>query len=110
MTIAETEKESSETSLREKLAALQTSFISLYNDTQSFYRTAASERVSIETPDSKLDEAFRWAEVAIEQLRVETTPTRGETALVAGCYSSGDSSGPDSAGISDGILFGPFMQ
>ena len=77
-----------------KLAALQTSFVNLYNDTQAYYRTALAEQTSIETPDAKLNEAFRWAEVAIEQLRVETTPTRGETALVAGFYSSGDSSRP----------------
>jgi glycogen debranching enzyme len=94
MTIAETEKESGATSLHAKLAVLQTSFASLFNDTQAYYRTALADQVSLETPDTKLNEAFRWAEVAIEQLRVETTPTRGETALVAGFYSSGDSSRP----------------
>lgn len=94
MAIGENEKETSATSFHERLAALQTSFVSLYTDTQSYYRSALAQQTSIETPDAKLNEAFRWAEVAIEQLRVETTPTRGETALVAGFYASGDSSRP----------------
>ena len=49
---------------------------------------------SIDTPDQKLNQAFTWAEVAIDQLRVQTTPSHAETALVAGFYTSGDSARP----------------
>ena len=73
---------------------MQESFQKLYLNTQAHYRDLLASRLSIETPDSRLNEAFGWAELAIDQLQVETTPARLDTALVAGFYSSGDSSRP----------------
>ena len=66
----------------------------LYTGTQNYYADFLTRHTSIETPDATLDQAFSWAEVAIDQLRVETTPSRAETALVAGFYASGDSTRP----------------
>jgi len=50
--------------------------------------------MSIETPDAKLNDAFAWAEVSIDQLRVETTPDHSEEGLTAGFLGSGDSVRP----------------
>jgi glycogen debranching enzyme len=67
----------------------------LYSDTQKHLREISpADHLSIDTPDQTLNQAFAWAEVAIDQLRVETTPSHAETALVAGFYTSGDSARP----------------
>ncbi len=94
MTTADSITETTSAALAGKLRTLQESFQKLYLDTQAHYRDLLASRLSIETPDSKLNEAFGWAELAIDQLQVETTPARVDTALVAGFYSSGDSSRP----------------
>ena len=47
--------------------------------------------MTAETPDARLNEALRWAEVAIDQAQVRLG---GETGLVAGYYESGDSARP----------------
>jgi hypothetical protein len=88
MTVGET------AALPARLQALDSGFHQLYSDTQDHFQKFAASHVSIETPDPTLDQAFAWAEVAIDQLRVETTPSHSETALVAGFYSSGDSTRP----------------
>jgi glycogen debranching enzyme len=84
----------SNSALAQRLHVLDASFEEMYRDTQSYYRTFLEEHLSIETPDERLNKAFTWAEIAINQLRVETTPSHAEVALVAGLYSSGDSSRP----------------
>ena len=53
-----------------------------------------SKHLIVETPDKQFDEAFTWAEVSIDQLKVQTTPSHKETALVAGFDGSGDSARP----------------
>ncbi len=47
--------------------------------------------MTAETPDKKLDEALRWAEIAIDQAQVKY---HDETGLVAGYYESADSARP----------------
>ncbi len=94
MTTAETAATSTMSALAGRLQALNDDFHELYSDTQKHFQKFSSERLSIETPDKKLNQAFAWAEVAIDQLRVETTPSHAETALVAGFYTSGDSARP----------------
>ncbi len=88
MTVGET------AALPAQLQALDSGFHQLYSDTQDHFQKFAASHLSIETPDPILDQAFAWAQVAIDQLRVETTPSHAETALVAGFYSSGDSTRP----------------
>jgi len=63
----------------------------LYAQNQSYYAHFFDTRLTIETPDKKLDEALRWAEVAIDQAQVKF---HGETGLVAGYYESADSARP----------------
>jgi glycogen debranching enzyme len=94
MTTSDSTADSRKEALAEKLAGLGRSFRSLYQDTGAYYRRFLSEHLSIETPDQQFDEAFRWAEVSIDQLKVETTPSHQEIALVAGFYSSGDTARP----------------
>jgi hypothetical protein len=94
MTTAETQATATTPALAGRLQALDSDFQKLYSDTQNHFQRFCTEHVSIETPDEKLNQAFAWAEVAIDQLRVQTTPSHDETALVAGFYTSGDSARP----------------
>ena len=94
MTTAETAATATTSALAGRLQALDRDFHELYSDTQNHFQKFSTEHLSIETPDEKLNQAFAWAEVAIDQLRVQTTPSHAETALVAGFYTSGDSARP----------------
>src|SRR5580693_2840943 len=94
LTIADTAAQSSKEALAARLADLGRSFQSLYEQTGTYFRNFLSEHLAIETPDKQFDEAFAWAEVSIDQLKVQTTPSHQETALVAGFYGSGDSARP----------------
>ena len=86
--------ESNSAALGGRLARLERSLRSLYEDTANYYRNFLSDHLRIETPDKQFDDALSWAEVAIDQLKVETTPGHKETALVAGFDSSDDSARP----------------
>lgn len=94
LTVADTPAESRDASLAAKLATLGHSLTSLYQDNAAYYRDFLSYHLSIHTPDSQFNDAFEWAKVAIEQLRVQTVPDHGETALVAGVDTSADSLRP----------------
>src|ERR1700721_3481853 len=94
MTTAETQTEATTSALAQRLEALDRGFQSLYSGTQKHFEEFSAQHLSIDTPDQKLNQAFAWAEVAIDQLRVQTTPSHAETALVAGFYTSGDSARP----------------
>jgi glycogen debranching enzyme len=94
MTTAETAASATTFALASKLQALDTGFRELYSNTQDHFEKFSANHLSIETPDQKLNQAFTWAEVAIDQLQVQTTPSHEETALVAGFYTSGDSARP----------------
>jgi glycogen debranching enzyme len=94
LTTGETTATSTTAALAGRLQVLDISFRELYRDTQNHFQKFSAEHLSIETPDPKLDQAFAWAEAAIDQLRVETTPAHAETALVAGFFNSGDSARP----------------
>jgi glycogen debranching enzyme len=94
MTTADDAAVATTQALASRLQALGSKFQELYHDTQAHFDQLTAQHLSIETPDEKLNQAFTWAEVAIDQLRVETTPAHDETALVAGFYTSGDSARP----------------
>ena len=63
----------------------------IYRSTNEYYAHFFDDRLTVKTPDAKLDAALRWAEVAIEQNKVKTGD---ETGLVAGWYPSFDSTRP----------------
>jgi glycogen debranching enzyme len=90
---ADTAADSNNAALAEKLSALSQSFQSLYEETGTYYRNFLTQHMAIETPDKEFDDEFKWAEVSIDQLKVQT-PTHQETALVAGIDGSGDSARP----------------
>ncbi len=62
-----------------------------YRATQGYYERFFQDRLRIETPDPKLDQALQWAEVALDQMQVRHG---NETGLVAGYYESADSARP----------------
>jgi glycogen debranching enzyme len=94
MTTGETATASTSSALAARLEALDSGFHQLYSDTQKHFEEWSAGHLSIDTPDQKLNQAFAWAEVAIDQLHVQTTPSHAETALVAGFFTSGDSARP----------------
>ncbi len=61
---------------------------------REYFRNFLAGHTAIETPDPQLDEAFAWAETAIDQLRVETEPDGSQEALTAGFVESGDAARP----------------
>ncbi len=94
LTTADTADKSEKMALAAKLNALGRSFQSLYEQNEVYFTNFLREHLVIETPDKQFDEAFAWAQVSIDQLKVQTTPSHQETALVAGFYGSGDSARP----------------
>lgn len=65
----------------------------IYRSNETYYHNFVSEHTSIETPDESLNRAFAWAEVAMDQLRVQTEPD-GRQAFTAGFVASGDGARP----------------
>ncbi len=94
MATADTEQTAPRAVLGARLLEQSRQLNRTFADNQSYYRDFLNRHTTIETPDRKLDDAFTWAEVAINQLRVETVPSHTETALVAGFFTSGDSARP----------------
>ncbi|MBV8631242.1 MAG: hypothetical protein JOZ83_09985 [Silvibacterium sp.] len=80
--------------LYQQLSALDRSARSLYEDQQKYENDFLSTSLSIDTPDQQLNDAFKWSEVSIDQLRVQTIPAHDEEALTAGFVGSGDSARP----------------
>jgi Mannosylglycerate hydrolase MGH1-like glycoside hydrolase domain len=75
----------------EQAAQALSSIPELYGHAQDYYAHFFDQRVTAETPDKKMDEALRWAEIAIDQAQVKY---HDETGLVAGYYESADSARP----------------
>lgn len=61
---------------------------------RSHYEHLLQSSTSIETPNHLLNEAFQWAEVAMNQLDVDQPSDPGKRALVAGLVSSGNTARP----------------
>jgi glycogen debranching enzyme len=80
--------------LYQQLSALDNSARSIYEEQQKYENDFLSTSLSIDTPDQQLNDAFKWSEVSIDQLRVQTTPSHDEEALTAGFVGSGDSARP----------------
>jgi hypothetical protein len=91
---ADTLADSNSTALAGRLAGLGRSLQSLYEENKLYYGRFLSEHLTLETPDKQFDDAFAWAEISIDQLKVQTVAPPQETALVAGFFGSGDSARP----------------
>lgn len=62
-----------------------------FRQTQDYYDGLLNRLTAIETPDPRFNDAFRWALVALDQMRIRHG---GETGLAAGFYVSADSARP----------------
>jgi glycogen debranching enzyme len=93
ITFANTTQSATKAALANSLASLDASFASIYQANQTYYRNFVADHTSLESPDHSLDAALSWAEVAIDQLRVQTID-RKEEALTAGFVGSGDAARP----------------
>jgi glycogen debranching enzyme len=94
MATADTVADANTAQLATKLASIGHSFQSLYEETGKYYSDFLAQHLTIQTPDKEFDDAFLWAQVSIDQLKVQVTPGHQETALVAGFDGSGDSARP----------------
>ena len=93
MAVGMTGKTATNAALYETLMQLDNDLPQIYSAHAASYAKMQQELTAIRTPDELLDRDFAWAETAVEQLKVKLHTT-GETALVAGYYSSGDSARP----------------
>ena len=93
MAVGQTKATATNEALRERLAKLNNGLEAIYQKHAARCTASAAELTSIETPDVGLNDNFRWAEVAIGQLRAKEQAT-GAIGLVAGYYASGDSARP----------------
>jgi glycogen debranching enzyme len=93
MAVGQTAETATNAALTARLAELNRSLPQLYAAHVAKYEQMQNGLTLITTPDASLNQAFSWAEISIEQLRAFSHPA-GETALVAGYYSSGDSARP----------------
>lgn len=94
ITVADTAAEAKDLALEKKLASLEAALQSSFESDAEYYRQFLDNHLTVETPDKEFDQAFKWAEVAIDQLKVQTIPGHDETALVAGVDESADSARP----------------
>jgi glycogen debranching enzyme len=72
-------------------AAINAAIPQLYLLTQNYYAHFFDHRLTVDTPDRRVNEGLQWAEVAIDQMQVKHG---SETGLVAGYYESADSARP----------------
>jgi len=80
-------------SLAASLRTLDENIPQIYRDTASYHNHFFDHRLTIETPDPRLDRAYLWALIAMDDDRIRLY-TDGEMGLAAGFYPSGDSARP----------------
>ena len=93
ISVANDEKSSTRDALTQSLSTFNAAVQSISESNASYYNTFISSHTTLESPDRDLNAAFSWAEVAIDQLRVQTLD-RKEEALTAGFVGSGDAARP----------------
>lgn len=92
--MAETKQSAGKAALGARLAAIDASVQSLAAQNLDYYNQLLQSSARIESPDAKLNAEFQWAVVAVDQLRVKTTPGLREQALTAGFVGSDDTARP----------------
>ncbi len=91
MAAGDTAENASDAHLASELQRLSEGARKAYQQTADYYAHFFDHRLVAETPEPRIDQALRWAEISIDQLRVQHG---SEVGLVAGLYSSGDSTRP----------------
>jgi glycogen debranching enzyme len=94
MTVGNTAQQTTKAAFAARLQTLDASVPELFQKNEDYYRTFLADHTSLESPDASLNAAFGWAETAINQLLVKTTPGLQEEALTAGFVGSGDAARP----------------
>jgi glycogen debranching enzyme len=94
LTFANTAQTAHKMAMAQTLVQLNRSASTIFANNEKYYRELLNTATSINTPDASLNDAFRWAVTAIDQLRVKTTPDLSEEALTAGFVSSGNAARP----------------
>ncbi|HEX4039145.1 MAG TPA: hypothetical protein VHX37_13900 [Acidobacteriaceae bacterium] len=80
--------------LGSRLAALENAVPATVQQNRAYYDALINSSARVESPDEHLNAAFAWAVIALDQLRVETTPGLHQEALTAGFVASGDAARP----------------
>lgn len=75
----------------DEVAQIAAALPNLYAQTQEYYAHFFDHRLTVDTPDRRLDQALQWAEIAIDQCQVKY---HDEIGMVAGYYESADSARP----------------
>ncbi len=91
MAAGDTAANANQAHLVDALSRLSLGARQAYEQTADYYAHFFDHRLVAETPDPRFNQAIRWAEISIDQLRVQHG---AELGLVAGLYSSGDSTRP----------------
>jgi hypothetical protein len=91
MTVGTTPQTAANAALAARLGDLVSGVQQAYEKTAAYYAHFFDARLTVDTPDSWLNLALKWAEISIDQVRVRHG---NEVGLVAGFYSSGDSARP----------------
>lgn len=94
MSVGESKEQSTKSALAQRLALLRASCSQIGPANRRYYEDFLNTHASIETPDSRLNQAFQFAITSIDQLRVEVGSGPPQTALIAGLLSSGDTTRP----------------
>jgi glycogen debranching enzyme len=94
MTFADSPETTTKAAFADSLAHLDAEAQSIFAANQKYYRDFAAQHTAVDTPDTRLNDAFSWAETAIDQLRVESPAGSAHEALTAGFYGSGDAARP----------------
>jgi hypothetical protein len=79
---------------RGALAQLNAQAMPLFEANREYYEKLLASRTSIDTPDARLNEAFTWAQVSMEQLRAKTAAESDQEAMTAGLLRSGNTTRP----------------
>jgi glycogen debranching enzyme len=83
--------ENGKAKMRSAIADASANVEKLYRSTADFYAHFFDTRLVVETPDTRFNDAMRWAEISIEQSKVATSSGSG---LAGGWFISGDSARP----------------
>ena len=75
----------------DQAVSIESAIPQLYSRAEDYYSHFFDRRVIADTPDPHINEALRWAEVAIDQMQVKY---HDEIGMVAGYYESADSARP----------------
>ncbi len=94
LTVGETGPAAGKAALAESLAALDQSASGIMESNYRYSQNLLDTHTSLETPDSRLNEAFEWAIASIDELRIDTPPGSEHQALAAGFVVSGDTARP----------------